>query len=55
MSPVGTDVFSDVSVSSSYVPTSSTVVNDTGEYVMGVFFDMNGKTRSNWTAGAVEL
>jgi hypothetical protein len=55
MSPVGTDVFSDVSVSSSYAPTSSTVVNDTGDYVMGVFFDMNGKTRSNWTAGAVEL
>ncbi|HEV2292213.1 MAG TPA: PKD domain-containing protein [Tepidisphaeraceae bacterium] len=52
---VGTDVFSDVAVSSSYTPSSSSVVNGTAEAFMGVFHDMNGRIRSNWTAGAVEL
>jgi PKD repeat protein len=55
MSGVDTDVFSDVAVSSSYAPTSSSVVNSTGEYFMGIFQDMNGKIRDEWTAGAVEL
>ena len=55
MSGVGTDVFSDVAVSSSFVPTTSSTVNDTGEYFMGVFHDINGKLRSGWSAGAVEL
>jgi hypothetical protein len=52
---VETDVFSDVSISSSYAPTSSTTVNGTGDYYMGVFHDINGKVRDDWTAGAVEV
>jgi hypothetical protein len=55
MSGVGTDTFSDVAISSSYAPTSSTVVNATGDYFMGVFQDINGKVRDDWTVGAVEL
>ncbi|MGB7158062.1 MAG: PKD domain-containing protein [Tepidisphaeraceae bacterium] len=55
MSGVGTDVFSDVSISGSYAPTSSTTVNNAAQYFAGVFHDINGKTRSTWTAGAVEL
>jgi hypothetical protein len=52
---VETDVFSDVTVSSSYLPSSSTTVNSTGDYFMGVFHDINGKLRSGWSAGAVEV
>jgi hypothetical protein len=55
MSGVGTDTFSDVAISSSFVPTSSTVVNATGDYFMGVFHDINGKLRDDFTAGAVEV
>ena len=55
LSGVGTDVFSDISISGSYAPSSSTVVNSTGEAYMGVFQDMNGKTRSAFSAGAVEV
>jgi hypothetical protein len=52
---VGTDTFSDVAISSSFAPTSSTVVNATGDYFMGVFHDINGKLRDDFTAGAVEV
>jgi len=52
---VETDVFSDVSISSSFAPTSSSTVNGTGDYYMGVFHDLNGNTRDDFTAGAVEV
>jgi hypothetical protein len=48
-------VFSDISISGSYAPSSSTVVNSTGEAYMGVFQDMYGNDRSAFSAGAVEV
>jgi len=55
LSGVGTDVFSDISISGSYAPSSSTVVNSTGEAYMGVFQDVYGNDRSAFSAGAVEV
>jgi hypothetical protein len=52
---VETDVFSDVSITSSFAPSSSSTVNGTGDYYMGVFHDLNGNTRDDFTAGAVEV
>jgi hypothetical protein len=58
MSPVGTDVFSDVSVSSSYAPSSTSVAANAGKLYGGVFADYNGRIRptsGSWSAGAVEV
>jgi len=52
---VQNDVFSSVSLSSSYAPTSGAI--STAPVVPGVFADFNGKTRpsGSWTAGAIQL
>ena len=57
MSGVGTDVFADTSISSSYAPSSSSAAATAATHFGGVFTDMNGKVRDNgsWSAGAVEV
>jgi hypothetical protein len=55
---VGTDYFSDVSVSSTWTPSSSSVAATAGRAYAGVFADMNGKARpisGTVTAGAVQV
>jgi len=54
---VGKDVFSDVSVSSSYKPGSSSVAASAADWFGGVFQDRYGKWRSGstWSAGAIEV
>jgi hypothetical protein len=57
MNPVGTDVFSDVSISG-WTPSGSSAAATTGRAYGGVFADINGKTRptsGTVTAGAVQL
>jgi PKD repeat protein len=54
---VGTDYFSDVSISGTK-PSTSSVAANAGKWFAGVFTDINGKTRpssGSWTAGAVEV
>jgi hypothetical protein len=54
---VGTDIFSDVSVSSGFKPSSSSVAAKAAEWFGGVFHDRYGNTRSGstWSAGAIEV
>lgn len=54
---VGTDHFADVSVSSSYAPSPTSVVDGAASHFAGVFTDRAGKIRGSgdWTAGAVEV
>lgn len=54
---VGTDHFSDVSISGSYTPTSGSTAATAGRWFPGVFHDRTGKDRpssSTWTAGAIQ-
>jgi hypothetical protein len=56
MSVVGTDYFSDVSISG-FTPSSGSTAASAGRYFEGIFQDRNGKDRPNsgtWTAGAIQ-
>ncbi len=56
MSAVGTDYFSDVSISGS-TPSSGSTAASAGRYFEGIFHDRHGKDRPNsgtWTAGAIQ-
>ena len=57
LSQVGTDIFSDVSVSG-YTPASSSAAANAGAQVDGVFFDFNGKavpSSGAISAGAIQV
>lgn len=55
-SQVSGDKFSDVSIANALLPTLTSIVTSTAKPVVGVFTDMNGKSRpsSGWAVGAVQ-